>query len=73
MFEEQNEKALETLKKQEENVTSIINGKISSINQGLDKLTLDINNNLIVRLLNGVNHCNPAKNDNKLKFGTNVL
>ena len=27
----------------------------------------------LVRLLNGVNHCNSAKNNNKLKFGTNVL
>ena len=45
MFEEQKEK---NLKKHEENVTSIINGKISSINQRLGKLTLDINNNLTI-------------------------
>ena len=35
-----------------ENVTSIINGKISSINQRLDKLTLDFDNNLTI--VNGV-------------------
>ena len=46
MFEEQNKKTLEILKKHEQNVTSIINDKISNINQRLDKLTLDINNNL---------------------------
>ena len=45
MFEEQKEK---TLKKHEQNVTSIINGKRSSINQRLGKLTLDINNNLTI-------------------------
>ena len=39
IFEEQKEK---NLKKHEENVTSITNGKISSINQRLGKLTLDI-------------------------------
>ena len=44
MFEEQNKKALEILKKHDKNVTSIIIDKISSINQRLDKLTLDINN-----------------------------
>ena len=38
--------------KHEENVTSLINDKISSINQRLDKLTLDINNNL--RIINQV-------------------
>ena len=48
MFEEQNKKTLEILKKHEGNVTSIINGKIYSINQRLDKLTLDINNNLTI-------------------------
>ena len=46
MLEEQNKKTLEILKKQEENVTSITNDKTSSINQRLDKLTLDINYNL---------------------------
>ena len=46
IFEEQNKKTLEILKKHEENVASIINDKISSINQRLDKLTLDMNNNL---------------------------
>ena len=46
IFEEQNKKTLEILKKHEENVTSIINDRISSINQRLDKLTLDINNSL---------------------------
>ena len=45
MFQEQNKKTLERLKKHEENNTSIINDKISSINQRLDKLSLDINNN----------------------------
>ena len=45
MFEEEKEK---NLKKHEENVTSVINGKISNINQRLGKLTLDINNNLII-------------------------
>ena len=48
MFQEQNQKTLEILKKHEENVMSIINDKISSINQRLDKLTLDINNNLTI-------------------------
>ena len=48
MFEEQNKKTLEILRKHEENVTSIINDKISSINQRLDKLTLDIKNNLTI-------------------------
>ena len=38
-------KTLEILKKHEENATSIINEKICSINQKLDKSTLDINNN----------------------------
>ena len=36
------------LKKHKENVTSIINDKISSINQRLDELKLDINNNLTI-------------------------
>ena len=45
MFEEEKEK---NLKKHEENVTSIINGKISNINQRLGKLRLDINNNLTI-------------------------
>ena len=49
MFKEQNQKTLEILKKDEENVTLIINDKISSINQRLDKLTLDINNNLTTK------------------------
>ena len=39
-------KTLETLKKHEENVTSIINDKVFSVNQRLEKLTLDINNKL---------------------------
>ena len=43
MFQEQNQKTLEILKKHGENVTSIVNDKIPSINQRLDKLTLDIN------------------------------
>ena len=46
MFEEQNKKTVEMLKAHEENVTSIINNKLSSINQRLDKLAFDINNNL---------------------------
>ena len=45
MFQEQNQKTLKILKKHDENVTLIINDKIYSINQRLDKLTLDINNN----------------------------
>ena len=49
MFEEQNKKTVEILKKYEKNVTSITNDKISSISQRLDKLTLDINNNLTKR------------------------
>ena len=48
MFEEQNKKTLEGLKKHKENVLSIINEKISSINQRLDKLILNINNSLTV-------------------------
>ena len=39
MFEEQNKKTVEILKKYEKNVTSITNDKISSISQRLDKLT----------------------------------
>ena len=49
MFREQNQKTLEILKKHEEKVALIINDKISSINQRLDKLTLDINNNLTIK------------------------
>ena len=51
MFEEQNKKTLEILKKHEENVTSIINDKIFSINQRLGKLA-DINN--ILKIINKV-------------------
>ena len=39
MFEEQNKKTIEILKKHEENVTSIIKDKISSINQKLLRQT----------------------------------
>ena len=46
MFEEQNKQMVEMLKAQEENVTSLIDNKLSSINQRLDKLAFDINNNL---------------------------
>ena len=46
IFEEQNKKTVEMLKAHEENVTSIIDNKLSSINQRLDKLAFDINNNL---------------------------
>ena len=46
MFEEQNKKMVEMLKTHEENVTSIIDNKLSSINQTLDKLAFDIKNNL---------------------------
>ena len=49
MFREQNQKTREILKKHEEKVALIINDKISSINQRLDKLTLDINNNLTIK------------------------
>ena len=45
MFEEQNKKTVEMLKAHEENVTSIIDNKLSNINQRLDKLAFDINNN----------------------------
>ena len=41
MFEEQNKQMVEML-----NVTSLIDNKLSSINQRLDKLAFDINNNL---------------------------
>ena len=40
---------MKILKKHEKNVTSITSDKISSISQRLDKLTLDINNNLTKR------------------------
>ena len=63
MFEEQNKKTLEILKKHEGNVTSIINGKIYSINQRLDKLTLDINNNLTI-----INEVRNKTNDLILNF-----
>ena len=53
MFEEKNKKTLEVLKKHQENVTSIINEKTSSINQRLDKLILDINNNLAINEVRG--------------------
>ena len=46
MFEEQNKKTVEMLKAHKENVTSIIDNKLSNINQRLDKLAFDINNNL---------------------------
>ena len=46
MFEEQNKKTVEMLKALEENVTSTIDNKLSSINQRLNKLAFDINNNL---------------------------
>ena len=60
MFEEQNKKMVEMLKAHEENVTSIINNKLSSINQRLDKLAFDINNNLT--LINEIG----SKSDEKL-------
>ena len=65
MFEEQNKKTLEILKKHEENVVSIINGKISSINQRLDKLTLHINNNLTI-----INEIRTKTNDLTLSLET---
>ena len=49
MVEEQNKKAVEMLKAHEENVTSIIDNKLSIINQRLDKLAFDINNNLTLK------------------------
>ena len=48
MFTEQNVKTLEILKKHKENFISIITDKVSSINQRLNKLTLDINSNLTI-------------------------
>ena len=60
MFEEQNKKMVEMLKAHEVNVTSIINNKLSSINQRLDKLAFDINNN--VTLINEIG----SKSDEKL-------
>ena len=65
MFQEQNQKTLKILKKHEENVTSIINDKISSINQRLDKLTLDINNNLTI-----INEVRGKTNDLTLSLET---
>ena len=60
MFEEQNKKMVEMLKACDENVTSIINNKLSSINQRLDKLAFDITNNLT--LINEIG----SKSDEKL-------
>ena len=65
MFEKQNKKSLEILKKHKENVTSIVNDKISSINQRLDKLTLDINNNLTI-----INEVRGKTNDLTLSLET---
>ena len=65
MFQEQNQKTLEILKKHEENVMSIINDKISSINQRLDKLTLDINNNLTI-----INEVRNKTNNSSLSLET---
>ena len=65
IFQEQNQKTLEILKKHEENVMSIINDKISSINQRLDKLTLDINNNLTI-----INEVRGKTNDLTLSLET---
>ena len=65
MFEKQNKKSLEILKKHKENVTSIVNDKISSINQRLDKLTLDINNNLTI-----INEVRGKANDLTLSLET---
>ena len=42
-FEERSKKTLKILEKREEKLTPIINDKISSINQRLHKLILDIN------------------------------
>ena len=60
VFEEQNKKMVEMLKAHEENVTSIINNKLSSTNQSLGKLAFDINNNLT--LINEIR----SKSDEKL-------
>ena len=65
MFEEQNNRTLAILKKHEENVTSIINDKICSINQRLDKLTLHINNNLTI-----INKVRSKTNDLTLSLET---
>ena len=64
-IEEQNKKTLDILKKHEQNVTSIINDKISSINQRLDKLKLDINNNLTI-----INKVRSKTNDLTLSLET---
>ena len=60
MFEEQNKQMVEMLKGHEENVTSLIDNKLSSINQRLDKWAFDINNN--VTLINEIG----SKSDEKL-------
>ena len=65
MFQEQNQNTLEILKKHEENVTSTINDKISTINQRLDMLTLDINNNLTI-----INKVRSKTNDLALSLET---
>ena len=52
-------------KKHEENVMPIINDKISSINQRLDKLKLDINNNLTI-----INKVRSKTNDLTLSLET---
>ena len=60
MFEEQNKKTIEILKKHEQNVTSIIKDKISSINQ-----RLGINNNLLI-----INKVTPKTRDLTLSLET---
>ena len=58
-------KPLEILKKHEEKNTSIINDKMSSIKLRLDKLPLDINNNLT-----RINEVKGKTNDSTLSLGT---
>ena len=65
MFQEQNQNTLEILKKHEEHVTSTINDKISTINQRLDMLTLDINTNLTI-----INKVRSKTNDLALSLET---
>ena len=65
MFEEQVKIRLELLSKHEENITQIINTKTSSINQRLDKLTLDINYNPTI-----INEVRSKTNDLTLSLET---
>ena len=71
MFEEQNKKTLDILKKHEQNVTSVINDKISDFDKlplatlTLNKLILDSNNNLTI-----INKVKSKTNDLTLSLET---